>query len=202
MSKRRLVTSLALLLAYSLSVHLGVLSGHTLPALILLGGVFSLAIIGTGRWLLLPLVTLILYLLWSWQFSATLLLLPPILINLVLAIVFGSTLVPGATPLITQFSQIMKGDLDAKAIRYTRQVTIAWIVFFVLMTIEAVVLALYASPFVWSLFTNFLNYLFLFLFFFVEYLLRIRRFNEVEHLSFIDFMLSLAKVDLKCIKTF
>jgi uncharacterized membrane protein len=202
MSRKRLATSLGLLLAYSLSVHLGVLSGHTLPALILLGGVFSLAIIGTGRRLLLPMVPLILYLLWSWQFTATLLLLPPILINLVLAIVFGSTLVPGATPLITQFSQIMKGDLDAKAIRYTRQVTVAWVVFFCLMTLEAVALARYASPFVWSLFTNFLNYLFLFLFFFLEYLLRIRRFTEVEHLGFIDFMFSLAKVDLKCIKTF
>jgi uncharacterized membrane protein len=202
MSRKRIATSLTLLLAYSLSVHLGVLSGHTLPALILLGGVFSLAIIASGRRILLLIVPLILYLLLSWRFAAELILLPPILINLTLAIVFGSTLVPGATPLITQFSRIMKGDLDAKAIRYTRQVTIAWVVFFCLIAIETVALTLYASPFVWSLFTNFLNYLFLFLFFFFEYLLRIRRFTEVEHLSFIDFMLSLTKVDLKCIKTF
>jgi uncharacterized membrane protein len=198
----RLVISLVLLLTYSLSVHLGVLSGHILPALILLGVVFSLAVITSGRWLFLPLIPLILYLLWSWQSAVALLMLPPILINLLLAVVFASTLVPGATPLITQFSQIMKGDLDAKALRYTRQVTIAWVVFFGLMTIEAAVLALYASPVVWSLFTNFLNYLFLLLFFFIEYLLRTHRFTEVEHLSFIDFMLSLAKVDLKCIKTF
>ena len=202
MSRNKLAISLALLVAYSLSVHLGMISGHTLPALILLGSVFSLAVISSGRWLLLPLIPLILYLLWSWKSAAALLLLPPILINLLLALVFASTLVPGATPLITQFSHIMKGDLDAKALRYTRQVTFAWVGFFVLMAIEAVILALYAPPFVWSLFTNLLNYLFIILFFFIEYLLRIRRFTDVEHLSFIDFMLSLAKVDLKCIKTF
>jgi uncharacterized membrane protein len=202
MSRNRLAISIVLLLTYSLSVHLGVLSGQTLPALILLGSLFSLAIIGSGRWLLQPLIPLGLYLLWSWQSATALLQLPPILINLLLTLVFASTLAPGATPLITQFSQIMKGDLDAKAIRYTRQVTIAWVVFFGLMTIEAVTLALYASPFVWSLFTNCLNYLFLFLFFFIEYLLRTRRFTEVEHPGFIDFMLALVKVDLKCIKTF
>lgn len=198
----RLVISLVLLLTYSLSVHLGVLSGHPLPALIVLGCVLSLAVISSGRWLLLPLIPLILCLLWSWQSATAVLLLPPILINILLAIVFASTLAPGATPLITQFSQIMKGDLDAKALRYTRHVTIAWVLFFGLMTIETIGLALYASPFIWSLFTNFFNYLFLFLFFFVEYLLRTHRFTEVEHLSFIDFMLSLAKVDLRCIKTF
>ena len=202
MSSNRAVTSLALLLAYSLSVHLAVLSGYILPALILLGGIFSLVIIRTGRRWLLPLIPLTLTLLWLWQSTAELILLPPILTSLLLALVFASTLAPGATPLVTQFSQLMQGELDAKAIRYTRQVTIAWVVFLGLMTIEEVALALYASPLVWSLFTNVLNYLFLLLFFLAEYLLRIRRFTEMEHLGFIDFMLSLAKVDLKCIKTF
>jgi hypothetical protein len=94
MSRNRAVTSLALLLTYSLSVHLGVPCGYLLTALILPGGIFSLTVINSGR------------------------------------------------------------------------------------------------------------HLFLMLFFLAEYLLRIRRFSETEHPGFIDFMLSLAKVDLKCIKTF
>jgi len=201
MTRTKVTSSLGLLL-YSLSIHLGVLSGHTLPTLLVLGAVAGIAMLRKGHWLLLPLIPLTLYLLWSLQAAATLFLLPPVLINLVLALIFGSTLLPGATPLITQFAQIMKGDLDAKALSYSRQVTIAWVLFFILMSVEALLLALYASPFIWSLFTNFLNYLFLLLFFLVEYRLRIHHFTEMEHPRFIDFMRSLAKIDPKCIKTF
>jgi len=201
MTRTKVTSSLGLLL-YSLSIHLGVLSGHTLPTLLVLGAVAGIVMIYKGHWLLLPLIPLTLYLLWLSQTAATLFLLPPVLINLVLALIFGSTLLPGATPLITQFAQIMKGDLDAKALSYSRQVTIAWVLFFILMSVEALLLALYASPFIWSLFTNFLNYLFLLLFFLVEYRLRIHHFTEMEHPRFIDFMRSLAKIDPKCIKTF
>lgn len=203
MTRTRSTASLGLLLLlYSLSIHLGVLFGNTLPALLGLGIVFGIVMLLKGYWPLLPLIPLTLYLLWSSQAAAVLFLLPPVLINLLLALVFGSTLLPGATPLITQFSQIMKGDLDSKALRYTRQITIAWVLFFSLMSIEALLLALYASPFIWSFFTNFLNYLFVIAFFLVEYRLRIRRFTEVEHPGFINFMRSLTKIDPKCIKTF
>lgn len=202
MMRIKVTSGLGLLLLYSLSTHLGVLSGHTLPALLVLGVIAGIVMVRKGHWVLLPLIPLSLYLLWSSKTAAALLLLPPVLVNLLLALVFGSTLLPGATPLITQFAQIMKGDLDTKALRYTRQVTVAWVFFFILMTIETLLLALYASPFIWSLSTNFLNYLFLLIFFLVEYQLRIRRFTEVKHMNFIDFMRSLAKIDPKCIKTF
>jgi uncharacterized membrane protein len=194
--------SIGLVLIYSLSIHFGVLSGHPLPALLVLGALISIPLLDRRRWWLLPLVPLILYLAWSTHSAGALLLLPPVLINLLLAVVFGSTLLPGATPLITQFSRIMKGTLDAKALRYTRRVTLAWVVFFTLMTLESVLLALYAPPWVWSLFTNFLNYLFLLLFFLAEYGLRVRLFPEQEHPGFIPFIRSLTKVDPRCIKTF
>jgi len=202
MTRSKATSSLGLLLLYSLSIHLGVLSGYTLPTLLVLGVVAGIAMLRKGHWLLLPLIPLTLYLLWLSQTAATLFLLPPVLINLLLALVFGGTLLPGATPLITQFAQIMEDDLDAKALGYTRQVTIAWALFFILMSTEALLLALYASPFIWSLFTNFLNYLFLLLFFLLEYRLRIHRITEMEHPGFIDFIRRLAKIDPKCIKTF
>ena len=194
--------SIGLLLIYSLSIHFGVLSGHPLPALLVLAALVSIPLLDRRRWWLLPLVPLILYLVWSTHSAGTLLLLPPVLINLAMALIFGSTLLPGATPLITQFSRILKGTLDAKALRYTRRITLAWVVFFTLMALESVLLALYAPPWVWSLFTNFLNYLFLLLFFLVEYALRVRLFPEQEHPGFIPFIRSLTKVDPRCIKTF
>lgn len=194
--------SIGLLLIYSLSIHFGVLSGHPLPALLVLAALISIPLLDRRRWWLLPLVPLILYLVWSTHSAGALLLLPPVLINLAMALIFGSTLLPGATPLITQFSRILKGTLDTKALRYTRRITLAWVVFFTLMALESVLLALYAPPWVWSLFTNFLNYLFLLLFFLVEYALRVRLFPEQEHPGFIPFIRSLTKVDPRCIKTF
>jgi uncharacterized membrane protein len=194
--------SIGLLLVYSLSIHFGILSGQQLPALLVLVGVGTLLLLRRRRWWLLPLIPLTLYLIWSTDSVSTLLLLPPVLINLLLALVFGSTLLPGATPLITQFSRIMKGHLDDKALKYTRRVTLAWVIFFALMGMESILLALYAPPLVWSLFTNFLNYFFLLLFFLVEYFLRVRLFPEQEHPGFIPFLRSLTKVDPRCIKTF
>ncbi len=194
--------SVGLLLIYSLCIHFGALSGHQLPAIIVLGTLICLLLFNRRRWWLLPLVPLVLYLIWSTDSAGALLLLPPVLINMMLALVFGSTLLPGATPLITQFSKIMKGDLTPKAIIYTRRVTIAWVVFFVGIALESVLLALYTSPVMWSLFTNFLNYVFLLLFFLAEYLLRVHLFPEQEHPGFIPFLRSLTKVDPRCIKTF
>jgi uncharacterized membrane protein len=198
----KVLLSIGLLLIYSLSIHLGVISGLQLPALFVLMVVCMLLLLNRRRWWLLPLIPLCFYLIWSTDSVNAVLLLPPVLINLVMALVFGSTLLPGATPLITQFSQIMKGNLDAKALRYTRYVTLAWVIFFIFLALESLLLALYASNLVWSLFTNFVNYLFLLLFFLAEYLLRVRLFPEQEHPGFLSFMRSLTKVDPRCFKTF
>jgi uncharacterized membrane protein len=194
--------SIGLLLIYSLTIHLGVLSGLQLPALLVLMAVCIILLFNRRRWWLLPLIPLCFYLIWSTDSVGAVLLLPPVLINLVMAMVFGSTLLPGATPLITQFSRIMKGNLDAKALRYTRNVTLAWVIFFTVLALESLLLALYGSTLVWSLFTNFFNYIFLLLFFLVEYLLRVRLFPEQEHPGFFSFMRSLTKVDPRCFKTF
>ena len=202
MIRTKVGLSLALLLAYSISIHLGVISGNILLAMLVIGVMVSIVLLRKGHWLLLPLIPLVLYLLWWSQTAHAFFLLPPVLINVSLAMVFGSTLMPATTPLVTQFAQIMGGDLDPKVLRYTHQLTVAWVIFFVVMSIEALLLALYASPFVWSLFTNFLNYIFILLFFLVEYRFRVHRLTELEHPRFIDFMRSLAKVDPKCIKTF
>lgn len=207
MSKSKVVTGLGLVLFYSLSVHLGVLSGQFVPALVVLAFIAGMTVGRKARsrspwlWLLLLSILTGLLLLWSSDIASSLLLLPPITMNLLLALVFGGTLLPGATPLITQFSKVMKGYLNERALIYTRQVTVAWVFFFALMAAESALLAFYATPFVWSLFTNFLNYIFVLLFLLLEYFLRTRLVTEVEHPGFIEFIRSLTKIDPKCIKT-
>ncbi|MCB1868361.1 MAG: hypothetical protein KDI43_07475 [Gammaproteobacteria bacterium] len=202
MTKTDIPPGLLLLLLYSLSTHFGVLSGEMLPALFVIGVFIGSVAIRKRLWLMLPLIPPGIYLIWSSQAATSFLLLPPVLIYLALALFFSSTLLPGSQPLITQFARIMGSDLNPKVLRYTRQVTIAWVLFFLLMSAEVVLLALFASPFIWSLFTNFVNYIFLFLFFLAEYRMRTRQFTDLEHPGFMAFIRSLAKVDPKCIKTF
>jgi uncharacterized membrane protein len=75
-----------------------------------------------------------------------------------LALAFGLSLCAGAVPLITRVAlRVHGGQMPAAKHAYTRQVTLAWTVYFTLMT--AVSLALYAwAPWSWwSLFANLLT---------------------------------------------
>jgi uncharacterized membrane protein len=90
----------------------------------------------------------------------TALYLPPIVFNVALALVFGRTLRAEATPLIERFMRLHQGEeVPAAMLRYARQLTRAWTVFFVAMALTAVVLAAFASLEAWSLFANVVNYL-------------------------------------------
>lgn len=122
--------------------------------------------------------------LWSRGEVVNLMYFPPVLINIALLVLFGRTLLPGATPLVARVAALWRGTLDESVARYTRNVTIAWTVFFAIMALESLALALFAPVNVWSLFTNFLNYLMVLLFFIVEYLLRFYLLPDHEHLSF------------------
>ena len=70
--------------------------------------------------------------------------LPPVLVNLALMALFGKTLLSGATPLVSRVASLWRGTLDPVVSRYTRRVTIAWTVFFALMALESIGLALFA----------------------------------------------------------
>lgn len=134
--------------------------------------------------------------LWRWGEAVDLMYVPPVLINVALLILFGRTLLPGTTPLIARMAMLWRGDLDAEVARYTRRVTAAWAVFFAVMALESIALALFAPLHVWSLFTNCLNYLLVLFFFVVEYQLRFYFLPAHEHLSFRDFCRLLVNTDL------
>jgi len=107
-------------------------------------------------------------------------------IHLFLAAGFGSTLRAGRTPLITTLAARVHREFTPARLRYTRQVTIAWTIYFVAMA--AVSLALFAfAPFdTWALFANLLTPIALVLMFAAEYGLRYRLHPEFERTSMAD----------------
>ena len=123
--------------------------------------------------------------------------LPPVLMNATLLMVFARTLLPGEIPLVSRVASLWRGTLDDEVARYTRWVTFAWVIFFAVMVLESILLALFAPLHIWSLFTNFLNYLFVLVFFVVEYQLRFYFLPNHEHLGIRDFCRLLISVDMR-----
>jgi len=124
-----------------------------------------------------------------------LLFLPPVVMILFLLGLFGVSLRPGRVPLVTQISRLMHGGEDPEVDRYTRQVTRMWVIFFALMAVEVVVLALFAPLHVWALFTGALNYLFILGAFLGEYLVRVYRLPNHPHAGLWSFLRALARTD-------
>lgn len=103
--------------------------------------------------------------------------LPPILLSAALLVLFGRTLQRGREPLVTRMARVLMNEDEPAVRQYTRVVTQVWTVFFALMLAESVLLALFAPLAIWSLFTNFINYLLIFLLFCAELCIRKLRFR-------------------------
>ncbi len=107
-------------------------------------------------------------------------------INVALAILFGRTLRKGRTALVTRFAAIVHRELDPLHLRYTRQVTLAWTLFFASMALGSCLLFVLAPFQLWAMFSNIVSPLLMALMFIGEYLFRLRRLPHVEHINFID----------------
>ena len=105
---------------------------------------------------------------------------------LMLALVFGRSLLRGELPLCTRWAAMLHGPLPLEVQRYTRAVTTAWTVFF--LAIAAVSVALYAlAPLrVWSVFANFLTLPLAALMFVGEYALRQRLLPSMRRITLRD----------------
>lgn len=104
-----------------------------------------------------------------------------------------------STPLIERYMLLLEGEVDAKERKYARWFTTLWAFVLLSLAVETAVLAMFASHEIWSLFTNFINYLILGLMFLFEYLVRLRMFPQKQHKSFIQFINSLRKIKLKAV---
>jgi uncharacterized membrane protein len=97
-----------------------------------------------------------------------------------LAAGFGNSLRPGNTALCTRFADRLHGPLTPAELRYTRQVTAAWAIFFVALATIVLVLYLFAPMNVWSLFVNFVALPLIALMFVAEYTVRGRLLPTTE----------------------
>ena len=127
------------------------------------------------------------------QQSQLFLYLLPVLINAALFTMFALTLRKNSVPLITRYALFMEGSLDPQRQRYTRKVTWAWAGFFLLMGTQSMALAIFAPIEIWSLFTNFINYLMVAAMFAAEFSLR-RYYFPGDEQQFIGFIRKLIRV--------
>ena len=72
-----------------------------------------------------------------------------------LGFTFGRSLLPGRVALCTQLADKEHGPLSVPEVRYTRQVTAAWTLFFFVITAASILLFVAAPLRIWSLFINF-----------------------------------------------
>lgn len=203
---------LVLALAYPVLAHVAASGGSsalTLASAALLA--FLVLAPGAARrrpWALaaVPFTLLALYALSRAHLELLPLFLPPVLLNLYMAWLFGHTLAGGRVPLIERLARLVRGDepWDPRITPYARKLTAVWTALFVAIAATNAVLALLARPngllFAlgieppvavpiawWSLFANLINYALVALLFGVEYLVRHRLFPERPYDNFADF---------------
>jgi uncharacterized membrane protein len=114
-----------------------------------------------------------------WSHQQVLAALPSIVLNLMLASVFGATLRPGDTPLIVRIAEHESGALAPQFARYLRALTQAWAIFFATMAGLSLVLMLYAPFEWWSLFVNVLTWPLVGMMFAAEWIVRRVGFKEL-----------------------
>jgi uncharacterized membrane protein len=74
-----------------------------------------------------------------------------------LALAFGATLGVGREPMVTRFARLLDDPLPEPVARYTRAVTLAWVLFFLLMAAASLLLFAFGPRAVWSLLINVLT---------------------------------------------
>jgi uncharacterized membrane protein len=97
----------------------------------------------------------------------------PVLVNAALLAIFAFSVLYPPT-VVERIARIKDGPLTPAAVRYTRRVTIAWLVFFVCNGGIALYTALLASLDTWALYNGFIAYLLIGAMFGGEWLIRAR----------------------------
>ena len=103
-----------------------------------------------------------------------------------LAAAFGTTLTNGREALCTRFAAMVHGNLTAEEVRYSRQVTLAWTLFLLAISLVSCALFFMASIEIWSLFANFLSFPLIVLMFAIEYAVRLRKLPHQKQHSILD----------------
>jgi uncharacterized membrane protein len=107
----------------------------------------------------------------AWSNSELLLRLYPAAMNAGMLLLFGLSLLRPPS-MVERFARLGEPDLPPAGVRYTRQVTAVWCVFFVFNGAVAFASALYASREFWALYNGFITYLLMGVLFAGEWLCR------------------------------
>lgn len=129
------------------------------PWLLLLCLAVAAALYSVSGWLLLH---------FNWVF-----LLEHVGVQAMLALAFGRSLRAGQIPMVSRFAATVHGELSAAQVRYTRQVTWAWTLYFAGISSLSLLLFWLAPISVWSTFALLLNLPLLIAMFAAEYLVRL-----------------------------
>ncbi|MDI6933614.1 hypothetical protein QMN21_18810 [Serratia sp. Se-PFBMAAmG] len=105
--------------------------------------------------------------------SAQLLRWYPVLISLFMLALFGASLLHGM-PMAERLARLREPELPPKAVHYTRQVTQAWSLFFLVNGLIAASLTLWAPLSWWTLYNGVIAYAAMGLLFAIEWLIRQR----------------------------
>lgn len=122
-----------------------------------------------------------------------LLYLPSIAIPAMLAWFFGSTLLPGRTPLVVGIALAARPQTPDYLLRYSRQLTVLWTALFAAIATWDAVLALWAPHAWWSYCANLGNYLVVGTTVAGEYLYRRLRFRHYAHPGFAEYLRIVAR---------
>lgn len=188
----RWIAAVALLLAYALLAHYtNIYPGNQTLGVLLALSPIALAVV-TMAWnspqrtaMMLAVAAGCLAILVSWpileQHFAWIYWLEHAGTQLILCMAFARTLWAGREPMCTRFARMVHGTLAPPLLHYTRQVTIAWVVFFGAMSITSTVLFFAAPVSIWSAFVNFFTGPLICLMFVLEYGARRTLLPNVEH---------------------
>ena len=106
--------------------------------------------------------------------------------QLILFMTFGRTLIAGRQPLCTRFAKAVHAVVTPQHEIYTRQVTIAWTLFFLAMALASTLLFFLAPLATWSFFANFLTLPLVALMFIAEYWVRRWVLPDMRHSRILD----------------
>lgn len=101
--------------------------------------------------------------------------------ELLLCLWFVRSLGHGREPMCTYFARMVHGSLTSEIERYTRQITIAWAIFFGSVAAVSTILFHAAPLHVWSVFANFITAPLIALMFIAEYIVRRYLHPDMEH---------------------
>ncbi|MDT3669736.1 MAG: hypothetical protein ROZ37_05300 [Aromatoleum sp.] len=106
--------------------------------------------------------------------------------NALLCIAFGRTLGDGHVPMCTRIAEITHGRVSAALARYTRQVTVAWTLYFGVTAVASAALFAFGPLAAWSTFANLLTIPLVTTMFAAEYVVRCRVLSREDRGSILD----------------